>query len=657
MTYLGEPASSGGNGNTGGGLGNQWLARRASSGWVTGVISPGTDEAEFLAFSADLSVGFVQSGGQPSLAPGAPAGCRELYSRATGSGAYAALLTSTQTPGECGGPLYAGATEDRARIYLQSEAALTPDAHEATEVPPGHSNGHLESDSNHEKCMFGCNLYEAAGGSLRLVNVLPDGEAAPSANFGGYAGDNPDKANFSGAISADGSRVFWTDTQTGPEIGHIYVLEDGARTVQVSGGEPAEFWAASRDGRVALYVEGERLWRFDTSSNTRQALTGPGAGVEGVIGANEVGEDGAYVYFVASGILTSGENARHETAQTGEPNLYLLHGGSIAFIATLSPADNQVEANPQGPLEDRGDWVANLGDRTAEVTPDGRHVVFQSLRALTGYDNVDVISPNHVVSEVFVYAADQAALACASCDPTGAPPQVAERENLSQLPVSNSDTSMSRWISVSGGRVFFNAIQPLAAQDQNGNVQDVYEWEAVGEGTCTPEMAGAVNNGCVFLLSGGNSEDYSYLLDADANGENVFFTHRGGLGSIGVSGEPNELYDTRVDGGFASPLAGCAGVGCQLAPPGPPTFATPASALGSIGAEGGALGPALAGSTHARKKASAAQMRAAKLKKALKACKKERRKARRLGCEKRARTRYGSARGSRAANNGRRAQS
>ena len=42
---------------------------------------------------------------------------------------------------------------------------------------------------------------------------------------------------------------------------------------------------------MAFYVEGERLFRYDAVSEIREALTGTGSGVQGVIGASEDGAE------------------------------------------------------------------------------------------------------------------------------------------------------------------------------------------------------------------------------------------------------------------------------------------------------------------------------------------------------------------------------
>ncbi len=305
---------------------------------------------------------------------------------------------------------------------------------------------------------------------------------------------------------------------------------------------------------------GERLTDLTVDHNAGDTL---GADVQGVLGSSV---DGSYVYFVADGDLAAG-------AVSGQPDLYLWHEGATSFIATLAPGDEH-------------DWRAGLAERTAEVSPDGGAVVFQSTRPLTGFDNngphcvppiIQSGAAKHTAgacSEVYVYDAGSGgagSLACASCSPVGAAPS----EDAGYLPNwSESPTYQLRVLSASGGRVFFDSPEALVKPAIKG-VEAVYEWERPGEGGCTEQAASPVTGGCTYLLSG-VSDEPAVFLDTDETGNNVFFTTRAQL----VPEDKNQLvdlYDARVDGGFPHPSTACEGTGCQGVPPAPPTFATPAS--------------------------------------------------------------------------------
>jgi hypothetical protein len=288
-----------------------------------------------------------------------------------------------------------------------------------------------------------------------------------------------------------------------------------------------------------------------------------------------------------------------------------------------------------------GDWYAGLGERTAEVTPDGKHLVFESVRELTG-ENIGVGSG---VPEVFVYAADSAQLACASCSPTGAPyPGEGINEKLfeTKLPVSESaQTYMERWISQDGSRVFFNSQASLVPEDRN-SVSDVYEWErpaAAGEpdNTCAVQSASPVTGGCTFLLSGGVANSpASVLIDADATGDNVFFEHVGQLGQTEAPVDHNELYDARVDGGFPQVAVGCAAAACQPGVSSPAAPAAPASTTFTGVGNFPAAGPPKPGVR--------SLTRGQKLALALKACRRDGKRSKRRSCESQARGRYGPVR-------------
>ncbi len=548
VAYVGAP-SAGGDGDAGEGGGNEYLATRSASGWSSADLMPssgGTSPA-FLGFSGDLSVGFLES--REPLSEGAPGGGFDvLYSRAS-SGAFGPLFTenpqhrsaeefeSFGTVGPAGAGLaYAGASANSEDVLFEANDALIRGASD-----PG-------ADAN--------DLYESIGGHLSLVNEVAGKTVEATFGAPNETGDPEDPPDFSNVISADGSLIFWTDLTTG----EVYVREHGTENVPVSAGA-ARYWTATPDGHYAFYTEGEKLYKFDVEDSDRAELVGAGAGVLGVIGTSE---DGEYVYFVAEGALAKGATAK-------EPNLYLLHAGATTFVATLAPegADgdegNTIYGDGHGSF---GDWEPGLGHRTAEVTPNGHSIVFQSVRSLTGYDSDGL-------TEVFVYDSESGGgLFCASCDPSGEPPQVTEVDgsgvkSASYLPVSWSRTYMPRWISEDGSRVFFDTFEPLVAADSNGQ-QDVYEWERPNAGECQAAK------GCDYLFSGATSRSGSYLVDASANGNDVFFVTDARL----VPQDENEsqhLYDDRVGGLTPQAPSACSGNSCQQLPVVPPIFSRPPS--------------------------------------------------------------------------------
>jgi hypothetical protein len=630
VAYVAEPPASGGTGAIGAGLGNEWLAARGASGWSASDIElphPAGAAAEqnlYDAFSSDLSVGFVGSPNQPPLTAEAPANCDVLYARSSSGGGYRAIFNSTQTPGNCGRPVFAGASADGSHVVFQTNAALIPGAVQA-------AGGGKE------------NLYDSVGGQVHLVNVLGNGVPDPNATFGSPPPSLGLGSDFSNVVSPDGSRVFWTDLNTGdlyvrlndaqPQspvgAGGECAVAGDACTVQVDAAEPGclaegkcvsgggRFWTASSDGSKVFFTDcnrltsdstavssggcsyeesgagegivltGNDLYEYDVNSGQLTDLTVDGnagdplgADVQGVVAINETGEPGAYVYFVANGVLSVGVNAEGRQPVAGQRNLYLRHAGVTTFIGTLSSHDNGLEGTNTAEI---GAWRADPGFRTAEATPDGRSLVFRSTQRLTGYDNstLNGANPGEPVPEVFVYDAGAERVSCVSCNPNGVPPTLNGQEEGADrdvfVPVSFHSTFMPRWISADGSSVFFDSREPLLAQDSNGRL-DVYEWKRQGAGGC--EQGG----GCLYLLSGGMSPDNSYLVDASMSGSDVFFTSRARLVPQDVN-ESMALYDARVGGGFpqVSPPV-CTGAGCQGAPPAAPVFAVPSSAtFGGVG--------------------------------------------------------------------------
>ncbi len=600
VVYAGDPTSSG-SGSSGEGRGNEYLAvRSVAGGWQQQNIQPpGYKVPTYQAFSSDLSVGVLNScePGLPVLVPGAPGdGYNVLYVRDNSDARYRALFTTTPTDrspeefgafdiesyNECGSRglenaveqvAYAGSSGDLGHLLFEANGALTAGA------PDGGQRAN--------------NLYDSVVGQLHLVNVLPaahpgePGVPVANATFGAPPMVAPRIPDFSHVISSDGSRIFWTDI----ENNDLYMRENDATTRLVS--EGGRFWTATTDGSKVFLTrakdgnldkEGD-LEEYDTATATTTDLTPEGPAHEHVQGVVGTSENGEYVYYVASN------------------ELYLHHAGATTPIAPLAPRDPEV-VPPYTTIAPTlgGDLEPGLGNRTAEVTPDGRGVVFMSTLSLTGY-------PSNGLSEVYVYEAEAGRVFCVSCDPNGEPPPITTgfERTAGFLPISHSNTYLPRWISADGDRVFFDSNEPLVPQDNNRR-RDVYEWEREGTGSC-PEGQG----NCVYLLSGGTSTADSWLLDASETGDDVFIITRAQLVAKDQNDDDN-VFDIRVHGETEPTPPTCSGTGCQGAPPAPPAFATPASTT----FEG--VGNFLTGTERSTEPAQKPKARESKLTRALRAC-------------------------------------
>ena len=689
VAFAGEPPPTGGNGEFGINGSNEYVATRApGGGWSALDVQPATGGKfnEYLAFSPDLSVGVLDS--SEALAPLAPAGYNNMFRRATGGASFESLVTTT--PG-CAPGAFLGIRDGVAarNLLFGGGNAGTPSVAPYTHVV-FETDGQLPSEpSSGEGCGAGNDLYDAVGGALYAVNVLPDGKVEPAATVG-LQGPNENgylAPRVSGAVSADGSRIYWSaaewvseeevpkalyvrenDTQPASEIEEGVCTQPGlACTVQVDAAEAAcseaacgkgkerggrgRFLTASADGSRVLFTDERRLtagstaapgapdlYQYDLQAPESERLAdlsvdehaGEPGDVEGILGSSE---DGSFVYFAAGGVLAANQGVGGETATPqacnvvkepggkldfGACNVYARHEGHTTFIATLPGEEDDFTGEGAG-ID--GDWQADPGRRTADVTPDGRHLVFMSRRSLTGYENSGM-------TEVFVYDSETGRVICASCNPTGEPAGVSESDRWgSFLPVSESLSGYQpRVISADGSRVFFDSIESLVPQDINGS-PDVYEWEREGAGSCPPGHTA----GCIYLLSGGTSREYSFLVDASASGNDVFFVSRADLVKSNVT-DYDVLYDARV-GGVEPVAAGCSGTGCQGIPPAPPIYATPAS----VTFNGTGNYPPQPPATPPR-----SETRAQKLAKALTACKHRypHRKTRRQACERAAHKTY-----------------
>jgi hypothetical protein len=488
------------------------------------------------------------------MAPG-----RYSYLRDNATGSFRLLVPGVAR--------FADATTNDSRIIFESTAEeLVPGVRDEREVP----------------YLYEWNKNGPPGKELSLAGVLSGGEASSGGSVAGPGGPALGEEVTGGAmggfytqntISEDGSRIFFSDAGTG----QIYMREpEAGRTIPVSAGiEPAYWRAATADGSEVFYTEGEDLYRFDVESNTREAITSGSAGVLGTLGIAT--ENGSYAYFVATSVLADNENDNKENAEEGKADLYEWHDGEIIFIARLSTEGRYDEYGWSDFYSPSFGAVPATGEKSSRVTPNGMSVLLASQAQLTSYDNAGQ-------GELYLYNATNVTLTCISCNPSEAsatsPAHLAGNQLTSVTPERN--TFLTRNLSEDGSRVFFQTKEALVPQDTNEQA-NVYEWEREGLGSCERNSASfsESNEGCLYLISTGQSAQPSYFGDASANGDDVFFFTRRSL--VGQDRDENyDVYDARVDGGIASQNSlsqvGCVGEGC-LGPVDPsPVFDAPASA-------------------------------------------------------------------------------
>lgn len=652
---------------------------RTASGWVTHALTPSAKSAEGITpWSDNANTGMLlYSANTP------PQTADELYT-----------LQAGITPHDIG-PTAETATFQSLHVF-RATSDYTTIVYEGAQ--PLWAFDETEPD--------GASLYEYSGahaGEPSLVGVSGGAGStdliSDCGTLSGEAGSAPGRYN---SLSGDGRTVYFTaqkcSTGSGVNAGvavpaqEVYVRIDQAKTellsthttVGCSSSEclnsppsSAVFEGASTDGTTALFASTQKLAdtasedTTDSAANCSEVTAGAGgcnlyasvcpdhcetpadrelidvsAGdpkpqVQGVVAMSP---DGSHIYFVADGALTAAPNEGGETAEAGNPNLYVFehagHGAEqhIKFITRLSPNDN--EEYTQG--------------YTADVTPEGRYLVFLSHRALTA-DDTRPEGP----SQVYRYDSQTGTLIRLSQGTGGfnndgnsgsGNASIVKPSFITVSGPARSDPTMSH----DGSYVFFQSPVGLtsgALDDVSSGgsalAQNVYEW----------------HEGNVYLISDGKDASPKSqltggtleLIGSDATGANVLFTTYDSLVPQDTDTQ-RDFYDAHA----CSPAEPCL--------PPAPTAVTPCheEECHNVGATAPAVGvPATATSAGsgnviqgqaplAKAKAKPAT-RAQKLAKALRACRKDRKKSKRVVCEKQARDRYGPPkRAKRARHDGRR---
>jgi DNA-binding beta-propeller fold protein YncE len=560
--------------------------RHAGVGWATHAISPprGPDlinntaglllDIEDKAFTADLCTSWLMHDFDPPLSANAVPGYPQIYRRSNcGTESYDSLTSTAPqgTPPKQYWPELQGFSTDGARAVFRANGKLTADAPLLNEP---NSLGHRQ-------------LYESSGGLLHFLCVLPDGTplAAPcSAGTANQAGGDGRTNAVDRAVSADGTRVYWTGAGVGP--GPIYLREnsDQEQSAMVGGacteeqkactyqltGEPAQFWAAAVNGSRAFYTVGQNLREFDADTRKSRPIAGAVVGVVGV------SDDGLSVYFVSTNELGG-----HGVA--GAPNLYLRIGNITRLVATLSTEDVGVglASYPLAP------GSLNPIGHGARISPDGTHLIFASTASLTNYDNTDALTGTPA-DEIYLYDGESEHVQCVSCNPTGARPsgrtfhELETRQVSSMIPTAENQLYAPNVLTPDGARVFFDSFEPLVPRDTNGK-EDVYEWERAGdEEGCRlrgAELYVQSGGGCLSLISSGENPSDSQFIDASRDGRDVFLKTAASL----VRDDPGliDIYDARELGGLpARPgvQPGCEGEACQ-SPLSPPNDPAPSSSI------------------------------------------------------------------------------
>ncbi len=477
--------------------------------------------------------------------------------------------------------------------------------------------------------------YEWSNGDVRLVSVLPGGVIPPEGavvgthSFLGYSSRDH-------AFSEDGRRIFFSpfDSTIRPNnTGQLYVREDpdgtgpeGPTTRHVSisertdcandptcGGDnepdpapdplgplpPTLLAGEAAHGDKVLFSSCEKLtddstassagvgsengvcnsnyttekndiYLFDLNANggagelTDLTTADPaGARVMGIIGASD---DLSRFYFAAKGVLAGNTGANGTTATDGLLNLYAWDSGNTTFIASLAE-----DTFNQNPPDDPDNWVplTSIRDRLSRVSDNGRYLAFTARAHLTPYDNRNpkckALPLENACSQVYRYDVVEDELDCLSCPADGGPPRGDAMLMFAPYQVfgftETDDHYDQPYNLLDDGTVFFETPTKLVSDDSNGHI-DVYQFRG----------------GEIRLISDGATEADAHFFDASPSGSDVFFSTTARL-TPDDSGEQEDLYDARVNGGFPGPPLpppACEGDACQP-PPVIPSDPTPSS--------------------------------------------------------------------------------
>jgi hypothetical protein len=402
--------------------------------------------------------------------------------------------------------------------------------------------GHIIFDSRvrleEDAPIEGSAVYDrTSDGVTHVVSLLPGNQTTSQ------------PAHESGS-SSDGRGIAWASS------GALYLRYNNEETFKITEGNFGTY-AVADSGKRVIYGEEGKLLAFDLEAGVIPFVS---SGNPTVV---NLSRDGTTAYFVSTSKLTSTPNPVGDKPKGGQENLYLSREGAIKFLGTVTERDVVGEVTTNGSFDGLGLWAKYNRIRTMGAVPrapsrisqDGKVLLFESRASLTGYENDGK-------AEIYRYDEADNTLDCLSCNPTGLPAsadaslQSVLQDGLGPEPVGEFDQIEN--LSSDGRRAIFQSPEALVAGDVDG-LQDVYEWEAPGVGTCADPQ------GCVSLLSSGHSSADDYLYGTSESGDDVFIQTADRLVPERDPDETRSIYDARVGGGFASTTqsAECLGEACQ----------------------------------------------------------------------------------------------
>lgn len=544
VSFITEGGTIGGLEGTGSFAGDPYLASRGVSGWSTASSGPNGREASSLGpGSTSPDQGFSFWTAKPAADGGGPAvigGKLTNYVRyPDGHSVLVGRGSLNSDPGAQGKLISYGGTH----IIFVSGGILGAGAVKLEpKAPPSDTRA----------------IYDRTPDEVtHVVSLLPEDKTPKAGEDASYVGS-----------SLDGRGVAFTVGKT------LYLRHDNAQTFAI--GSNLVFAGIAEGGSRIFYLQSGNLKAFDSESGKTISFS-----TSGDVTPVNVAPDGSSAYFISQSRLPSAskpaKNPKGAAPVANGENLYLSREGTISFVGTVTERDVNGEFTIEQ-VDGLGLWTDAVGPSAessgrfakdpSRTTADGSALLFESRADLTGYDSGSA-------AEIYRYDA-AGGLDCLSCSPSGAP--AAGGASLQSILAAPGDPTPTTQFSVisnlqaGGSRAFFQSTEALVADDTDG-LQDVYEWEAQGFGSCTRVR------GCVYLISSGRSAQPDYLYSVSADGNDVFFSSADIL--LGADRETTySIYDARVGGGFPEPgpPGACDGEGCRPTLGGGPPLAAPVTA-------------------------------------------------------------------------------
>jgi hypothetical protein len=554
------------------GFGDPYVASRSASGWRTASTSPPPQiqiREKAQSFTSDFSHWFHI---------GSLAGQSERGIEQTFEGGLDGLFSPVSPlliplSGISGRVVFAGASFDRSHLYLVPNSENPSNAYIAGDPVPAGAG----SNPN----IYVARRTSSGQPSLELLVRDRDGKV-----WGGNCGAALGGTSNSGAIAADGSRVYFStrptqpptgactgtnkmrimlrvETPTGPQISELLSSECVRVSPSCSIADGDDIYQGASIDQTKIYFTSSRqltssdldatsdLYLYDSTKLANERLTqvsagevtathptvGSGAAVSAVTATSK---DGSHAYFTSSAVLSADQNPEGKEAQPGQANLYLYEAESsaLSFVGTVGASGVKV-AYPV-PLTGR-----NLaGDA---IGGDGHILLLASAAKLTANDTDDS-------DDIFRYDADVGTLQRVSRAGSGG------SDNgifpVGQIPSTGKkgtdEAEVGRWVSEDGETVAFFTAEALLPADVNG-LPDAYIWR----------------HGTLFRLPGSATppaiDTFNPVLSHD--GSTIAFVSTQQL--LPADGDTvSDVYVARVDGGYPAPPPPptCEGEGCQGAP-------------------------------------------------------------------------------------------